>query len=133
GWRRGRGQPHDALEEGAVGPSARKAFVAAGLWGAVWLAPLALAVLLLGPEHLLTEVGALFSALAVVSFGGAYAVLAFLQQEAVVAQGWLTTAQMIDGLGLAETTPGPLVLVNQFVGFMAGWSGGGLWLATLAA
>ena len=61
--------------------------------------------------------------------------LAYLQQQAVEAEGWLTAPQMIDGLGLAETTPGPLVLVNQFVGFMAGWQadGGGLALAALAA
>jgi chromate transporter len=79
-------------------------------------------------------VGQLFSTLAVVTFGGAYAALAYLQQEAVDVHGWLTASQMIDGLGLAETTPGPLVLVNEFVGFVAGWQdGGGLALATLCA
>ena len=135
GWLRNRGAEPAEPEEEDAAPSARKAFAAAALWGVVWLAPLALAALLLGPEHMLTRIGALFGTLAVVSFGGAYAVLAFLQQQAVVVQGWLTTAQMIDGLGLAETTPGPLVLVNQFVGFMAGWNavGGGLVLATLGA
>jgi chromate transporter len=70
-----------------------------------------------------------------VTFGGAYAVLAYLQQQAVDAQHWLTAAQMIDGLGLAETTPGPLILVNQYVGFLAGWraEGGGFWLALACA
>jgi len=98
------------------------------LWLCIWLFPLILAVVLLGPDHWLSKVGEVFSVLAAVSFGGAYAMLAWLQQEAVQVQGWLTTPQMIDGLGLAETTPGPLVLVNGFVGFMAGWNakGGGL-------
>lgn len=123
-------------EEGGAAPpraSARSAFVAALLWSAVWLAPLAIAIAAFGPDHLLVSVGALFSQLAVVSFGGAYSVLAYLQQAAVEQQGWLSAAQMIDGLGLAETTPGPLVLVNQFVGFMAGWGEGGLALAAAAA
>ena len=71
--------------------------------------------------------------LAVVTFGGAYATLAYLNQQAVEVHGWLTPGQMIDGLGLAETTPGPLVLVNEFVGFVAGWEAGGLALATATA
>ena len=77
----------------------------------------------------------LFSQLSVVTFGGAYAVLAYLQQQAVDAQHWLTAGQMIDGLGLAETTPGPLILVNQYVGFLAGWQakGGSFALAVAAA
>ena len=114
-------------------PSSRGAFVAAVAAAALWLAPVAAAALLLGNDHVLTQVGFLFSKLAVVTFGGAYAVLAYLQQQAVDAQQWLTAAQMIDGLGLADTTPGPLVLVNQYVGFMAGWNSGGAWLAVAAA
>lgn len=115
--------------------SGAKALRAAAGWGALWFAPLITAALLLGPDHVLTRVGVFFSKLAVLTFGGAYTVLAYLQQQAVEAEGWLTAPQMIDGLGLAETTPGPLVLVNQFVGFMAGWQteGGGLWLAAAAA
>lgn len=111
------------------------ALAAAGTCLAAWLAPPLTALAVLGPEHVLTRVGLLFSQLAVVTFGGAYAVLAYLQQQAVVVEGWLSPPQMIDGLGLAETTPGPLVLVNQFVGFLAGWQadGGGVWLALLAA
>jgi len=102
---------------------------------AAWLAPLGLSIALLGPQHVLSKVGQVFSVLAVVTFGGAYATLAYLQQEAVQAQGWLSAGQMFDGLGLAETTPGPLVLVNQFVGFMAGWNtpNGGVLLASAAA
>jgi chromate transporter len=112
-----------------------KALRTAAAWGALWLAPLAASYALLGPDHVLTRVGMLFSKLAVVTFGGAYAVLAYLQQQAVGAEGWLTAGQMIDGLGLAETTPGPLVLVNEFVGFMAGWNadGGSLGLAAATA
>ncbi|MBL8549281.1 MAG: chromate efflux transporter [Hyphomonadaceae bacterium] len=98
-----------------------------------WLAPLALSFLLLGPNHVLTEIGKLFSVLALVTFGGAYATLAYLQQAAVETQSWLSTAAMIDALGLAETTPGPLVLVNQFVGFLAGWKEGGALLAIAGA
>jgi chromate transporter len=116
-------------------PSAAKAFATAFLWAALWLAPVALVIAAYGPRHVLSEVGLLFSQLAVVTFGGAYALLAYLQQQAVDVQGWLSQGQMIDGLGLAETTPGPLILVNQFVGFLAGWQaeGGGFWLALSAA
>ncbi len=90
---------------------------AAGL--AAWWAPVALAALLLGPQHVLTGIGLFFSKLAVVTFGGAYALLAYMAQQAVQAHGWLQPGEMIDGLGLAETTPGPLILVTQFVGFLA--------------
>jgi chromate transporter len=98
----------------------------------LWLAPPALIALTLGTQHVLFQVALLFSILACVTFGGAYALLAYLATEAA-AHGWLTTEQMIDGLGLAETTPGPLILVNQFVGFLAGWSNGGLALAFAGA
>ena len=122
------------VREGFGRPYAASLRVAA-LWGAIWLSPLALSFAVLGPEHPLSRVGALFAKLAVVTFGGAYAVLAYLQQQAVNVEGWLSSAQMIDGLGLAETTPGPLVLVNQFVGYLAGWQaeGGGLALALATA
>ncbi len=110
------------------------ALIAAIIWLALWLGPVALSAALLGGDHIITRVGWLFSQLAVVTFGGAYAVLAYLQQQAVEIESWLTAAQMIDGLGLAETTPGPLVLVNQFVGFLAGWNAsGGLGLAAACA
>jgi chromate transporter len=88
---------------------------------AAWWAPVALAALLLGPSHVLVSVGTFFSKLATVSFGGAYALLAYMAQQAVEAKGWLSAAEMVDGLGLAETTPGPLILVTQFVGFLAGY------------
>jgi len=85
----------------------------------LWWAPVALAALLLGSDHALVAIGLFFSKLAVVTFGGAYAVLAYMAQQAVEAYGWMSASEMIDGLGLAETTPGPLILVTQFVGFIA--------------
>ena len=89
------------------------------IWLAIWLLPLALLALMLGPDHVLTELGVFFSKLAVVTFGGAYAVLAYMAQAAVEQKHWLTAPEMIDGLALAETTPGPLILVTEFVGYLA--------------
>ena len=88
------------------------------LWLLIWAAPMAAILLLLGPDHVLWRIGAFFSQLAVVTFGGAYAVLAYMAQEAVQQMHWLSAGEMTDGLGLAETTPGPLILVTQFVGFL---------------
>ena len=85
----------------------------------VWSAPVALAALAFGPHHILVSIGVFFSKLAIVSFGGAYALLAYMAQQAVETHGWMTAPEMVDGLGLAETTPGPLILVTQFVGFLA--------------
>ena len=88
-------------------------------WGAIWALPMALVFVTLGPDHVLWDIGVFFSKLAVVTFGGAYAVLAYMAQEAVGTFGWLQPGEMADGLGLAETTPGPLILVTQFVGYLA--------------
>ena len=101
-------------------------------WLAIWLLPL-LALGWLGAPDILVEVGRFFSTLAVVTFGGAYAVLAYMAQDVVVQFGWLTAGEMVDALGLAETTPGPLILVTQFVGFLAGFKDGGLLLGLSAA
>lgn len=90
-------------------------------WGAIWAAPMVLVFATLGPNHVLWEIGVFFSKLAVVTFGGAYAVLAYMAQQAVETYGWLGPGEMADGLGLAETTPGPLIMVTQFTGFLAGW------------
>jgi chromate transporter len=90
-------------------------------WGAIWAAPMLVIWFTLGPDHVLWQIGAFFSQLAVVTFGGAYAVLAYMAQEAVTGYGWLSAGEMADGLGLAETTPGPLILVTQFVGFLTGF------------
>jgi chromate transporter len=87
--------------------------------GALWLGPIGLCAWLLGPGHLFTEMGWFFAKMAVVTFGGAYAVLTYVAQQAVEHYGWLSTANMIDGLALAETTPGPLILVLSFVGYYA--------------
>ena len=98
------------------------------LWASVWLVPLALIAMILGPDHVLTQLGVFFSKLAVVTFGGAYAVLAYMAQAAVETKGWLSAQEMIDGLALAETTPGPLILVTEFVGYFAGLRGtGSVW------
>lgn len=88
-------------------------------WALVWAMPMVVVAATLGREHVLWQIGAFFSQLAVVTFGGAYAVLAYMAQEAVSGFGWLTAGEMADGLGLAETTPGPLILVTQFVGYLA--------------
>ncbi|QOC21671.1 chromate efflux transporter [Wenzhouxiangella sp. AB-CW3] len=84
-----------------------------------WLGPLAVLAVVLGPGSVWTELATLFSLLATFSFGGAYAVLAWVAQFASETRDWLTAAEMLDGLGLAETTPGPLILVTQFIGFLA--------------
>ena len=109
---------------GAMGP-----VLAAGL--ALWFLPLV--VLHLTGQTFLTQIGLFFSKLAVVTFGGAYAVLAYMAQTVVQDHGWVTTAQMMDSLGLAETTPGPLILVTEFVAFLAGMAQGGWGLAMAAA
>jgi chromate transporter len=97
----------------------RQFFLAAAVGVVVWWAPVGLAALALGPDHVLVGIGTFFSKLAVVSFGGAYALLAYMAQQAVETHHWMTAPEMVDGLGLAETTPGPLILVTQFVGFLA--------------
>lgn len=89
------------------------------IWSTVWAAPMLLLFLTLGPDHVLWKIGVFFSKLAVVTFGGAYAVLGYMAQEAVQRFGWLAPGEMADGLGLAETTPGPLIMVTQFVGYLA--------------
>ncbi|MBN9888984.1 chromate efflux transporter [Salipiger abyssi] len=100
------------------------------LWAALWLAPLPL--LWAFGQRLLFDLGLFFAKLAVVSFGGAYAVLAWMAQEVVQLRGWLGPEQMVDALGLAETTPGPLILVTQFTGQLIGHEAGG-WPLALAA
>jgi chromate transporter len=111
--------------EVTVPPAAlRESLTAVVVWGAIWLIPLALLWQFEG--GLLTEIGLFFSKLAMVTFGGAYAVLAWMSQEVVNDKQWLTLPQMIAGLGLAETTPGPLILVTQFVGYMAAWKQAGV-------
>ena len=94
---------------------------------AAWLLPTALLLAWLGGGHVFAGIAVFFSKMAVLTFGGAYAVLSWVAQEAVAARGWLAPGEMLDALGLAETTPGPLILVVEFVGFLAAWrEAGGL-------
>lgn len=91
----------------------------------LWLAPVALLYVTLGPDNVFTQIGIFFSKMAVVTFGGAYAVLAYVAQEAVQSYQWLRPGEMLDGLGMAETTPGPLIMVLQFVGFLGAYRDAG--------
>ncbi len=102
------------------------------VWLALWWIPVLLVDQMSG-QPILADIGAFFSKLAVVTFGGAYAVLAYMGQDVVSAFGWLTAGEMMDGLGLAETTPGPLILVTEFVGFIAAYREGGLMLGLAGA
>lgn len=95
------------------------------VWLALWLLPLLAVTVIFGPSHVLTTLGWLYAKLAVVTFGGAYAVLTYMTQQIVEAHGWLTHGEMLDALGLAETTPGPLILVGEFVGLLAAARHGG--------
>ena len=110
----------EELPDHAV-PNMRRLIVTAACLLALWLAPVAILALRLGPDSSFATIGAFFSKLAVVTFGGAYAVLAYVAQAAVNQYHWLQPTEMLDGLGLAETTPGPLIMVTQFVGFLGAY------------
>ena len=132
GWLGGRRRPDafaGALAEDADGdgdaprvrPSLRRGAGVLALGLVLWWAPVAALALFLGRGSVYVQEGTFFSVVALVSFGGAYAVLAFVAQEAVQTYGWVTPGEMLDGLGMAETTPGPLIMVVQFVGFMGAY------------
>jgi chromate transporter len=91
----------------------------------LWATPVIGLVLFLGPDNVFVDISVFFSKMAVVTFGGAYAVLAYVAQAAVETYGWLEPGEMLDGLGLAETTPGPLIMVTQFVGFLGAFRDAG--------
>ena len=97
--------------------------IAVGL--TLWFLPIVVAAVLLGRDHVFVDTGVFFSGTAVVTFGGAYAVLSFVAQRAVDVYGWLLPGEMVNGLALAETTPGPLIMVVQFVGFLAAFRNAG--------
>lgn len=99
-------------------PTLAKTLATAAFWLALWLLPVAALVLFLGEAHVFSQQSLFFSQSALVTFGGAYSVLAYISQKAVETYGWLQPGEMLDGLGMAETTPGPLIQVVQFVGFM---------------
>jgi len=103
-------------------PTLARALKVCATWLALWWIPIALLALWLGTSHTLFREAIFFSKASMVTFGGAYAVLPYVSQQAVETHGWLTAPQMLDGLGLAETTPGPLIMVLQFVGFLGGWN-----------
>ncbi len=135
-WRSGEGvpalTPKGAISVPATAPP--RTLVTVATWLAIWLGPLAVLWIVLGDDHMLVKLGLFFSKLAVVTFGGAYAVLAYMAQEVVQGYGWLTAGEMLDGLGLAETTLGPLILVTEFVGFLAAYreAGGASLLMAIA-
>jgi chromate transporter len=102
-------------------PTIRRAITDAAIWLALWFVPVAAVVLLLGPDNTFSQIAIFFSKMAMVTFGGAYAVLAYVAQQAVETHHWLAAREMLDGLGMAETTPGPLIMVLQFVGFLGAY------------
>ncbi len=114
----------------------RDTLTTVAVWLAVWIVPLVLLTAVFGTGHVLSQLALFFSKLAVVTFGGAYAVLAYMTDTVVIKHGWLEAGQMLDGLGLAETTPGPLILVTEFVGFVAAYQAGGgasVWMGLMGA
>ena len=111
-------------------PSISRAIGVAALWLTLWLAPVVAVTILAGSESVFTSIAIFFSKMALVTFGGAYAVLAYVAQQAVSTYHWVTPGEMLDGLGMAETTPGPLIMVLQFVGFMAAFRAPGIFLAS---
>src|SRR6185503_7193708 len=109
-------------------PSVLRLLKVAAVWLALWLIPVASILWAFGGSNVFSQIAVFFSKMAMVTFGGAYAVLAYVAQQAVEHYHWLKPGEMLDGLGMAETTPGPLIMVLQFVGFMAAFRdpGGGL-------
>jgi chromate transporter len=116
-----------------VQPNARPALRVAAIWLTLWLAPVGALLLMLGSDNVFSQIAVFFSKMALVTFGGAYAVLAYVAQQAVENYHWLKPGEMLDGLGMAETTPGPLIMVLQFVGFMAAFRDAGGLSPMLAA
>ena len=110
----------DAAAE-RVRPSLARSVLVSAIWLTLWFAPLGVLAWWLGPDSVYVQEGIFFSQAAVLTFGGAYSVLAYIGQQAVHRFGWLRPAEMMDGLGMAETTPGPLIMVVQFVGFMGAY------------
>jgi chromate transporter len=128
----GHGNDHPASEQSVLDddsitpahahPSLARTLRMLIIGGGLWWLPIWLIGLALGWNHTLVKEALFFSKAALVTFGGAYAVLPYVSQQAVEHYHWLTAGQMLDGLGLAETTPGPLIMVLQFVGFVGGWN-----------
>ncbi len=119
-------------EDPPIRPPFSRAMVMIVTWLALWWIPVGLLAFFLGKGHVLVAEGVFFSKAATVTFGGAYAVLAYIAQQAVEVYGWLRPGEMLDGIGMAETTPGPLIQVVQFVGFMGAYRDPGGWHPLLA-
>ena len=114
-------------------PDTSKTLTIAAIWLALWLIPVIGLYVILGPANVYTQIALFFSKMALVTFGGAYAVLAYVAQEAVSTYHWVSPGEMLDGLGMAETTPGPLIMVLQFIGFMAAYRAPGTLPPIMAA
>jgi chromate transporter len=129
----GNGKKDGALVDSLLGdelpeharPTVARALRVSSVWLALWLIPVVLLLVILGSANVFSQIAVFFSKMAMVTFGGAYAVLAYVAQQAVENYGWLKPGEMLDGLGMAETTPGPLIMVLQFVGFMAAFRDAG--------
>ena len=129
GYRVGNASPHGTPADDLLGhaipahakPTLGRALHVASVWLPLWLVPVLLLLVVLGPENVYARLSVFFSEVAVVTFGGAYAVLAYVAQQAVQTYHWLGPSEMLAGLGMAETTPGPLIMVVQHVGFLAGY------------
>ena len=102
-------------------PTWKNSAVVASTWLMLWAVPVLAIIWMLGPHNIFSEIALFFSKIAMFTFGGAYAVLAYVAQQAVDTYGWVHPGEMLDGLGMAETTPGPLIMVTQFVGFMGAY------------
>lgn len=131
---------NDALVDNLLGesqpehtrPTLSRFLQVTAIWLALWLLPVIALLAMLGTENVFSQIAVFFSKMAMVTFGGAYAVLAYVAQQAVDHYGWLKPGEMLDGLGMAETTPGPLIMVLQFVGFMAAYRDPGMLSPMLA-
>ncbi len=135
GWLQAPGVAQDGDVLPSVPPSLRRNLLLLGVFGLLWAGPVLLLLLQYGADHVLSRIALFFSEMAMITFGGAYAVLAYVGQQAVQVYGWLDPREMMDGLGLAETTPGPLILVLSFVGHLAAFRQSGIepaWLGGLA-
>ncbi len=122
----------DAMPE-HVRPNAARTLRVSAIWLGLWLIPVAALLIGLGPDNVFSQIAIFFSKMAMVTFGGAYAVLAYVAQQAADYYHWVQPREMLDGLGMAETTPGPLIMVVQFVGFMAAFRDAGPLPPMLAA
>jgi chromate transporter len=116
-----------------VRPNVARSLRVSAVWLALWVVPVAALLIGFGQAHVFSQIALFFSKMALVTFGGAYAVLAYVAQQAVEHYHWLGPREMLDGLGMAETTPGPLIMVLQFVGFMAAFRDPGMVAPMLAA